>query len=84
MLDDELPAGERAAVLMHLEGCAACRTRLAEYEEIRRLAALPAPAPPESLLSSFRLRLAREISHPADRDWTAIAEAQEQPFEGQS
>lgn len=55
LLDGELGAEERAALLVHIEGCARCR---AEYEALRRLTvgtamALAAPAPPAERWEHF-------------------------------
>lgn len=50
-LDEALAPADRAAVAAHLEGCARCRSRLADLRATSRIiAALPAPEPRRSLV----------------------------------
>ena len=64
-LDDEdvsagetMPASERAAIAAHVEGCAECRTALAELQAVARLAAnLPDTRPSAELWPGIASRL---------------------------
>lgn len=58
-LDGALPPAERALVQGHLDGCAACRTAVAELTATARvIAALPLAAPSRRLVPSLAPRLA--------------------------
>jgi len=57
-LDDELPPGERAALEAHLQGCANCRTTLAQLERvIARARALDDRAPALDLWPTVAQRI---------------------------
>src|SRR5215467_4185528 len=47
-LDDELPAGERAAVEAHLAGCAECARVLADLKRVVARAQALDPRPPQN------------------------------------
>jgi anti-sigma factor RsiW len=68
-VDGELPPSIRAEVEAHIEGCAACRKRLAELRKLAEgVAALPKPQPAPQFLAAVR----RKIAHgetPEQRNW---------------
>lgn len=68
LLYEELEADERAALLLHLEGCAACRER---WERVRAVAAAAdrwtAPPPPRGVAERALARIASERAREAER-----------------
>src|SRR6201746_1563950 len=66
----DLPAGERAALAAHLEGCAECRTELRSLEGVAALLPLADPArieqppvrPPADLGARIEAQIAAESS----------------------
>lgn len=64
--DDLLPAAEAGRLRSHVEGCPACRTRLAGHDVLRRvLLAQPELEPGERIVAGVRERLAGR--HPTHR-----------------
>lgn len=64
-LDGRLPADERARLDRHLESCADCRTRLAEFRALLdTLNTWPAPEPSPGFTPALRARLAAEPAQP--------------------
>jgi hypothetical protein len=61
-LEDELTAGERAAVESHVEVCPLCRIKLAEYQELSRELRTAAPVIPDSLVHSIQSTLRVELA----------------------
>ena len=68
-VDGELPPSIRAEVEAHIEGCAACRKRLAELRKlVEGVAALPKLQPAPQFLAAVR----RKIAHgetPEQKNW---------------
>ena len=68
-VDGELPPSIRAEVEAHIEGCAACRKRLAELRKLAEgVAALPKPQPAPQFLAAVRRKIARGET-PEQRNW---------------
>src|SRR5262245_44529696 len=65
---DDLPAREAEALRLHLESCANCRRRAAEFEESREwLREFSAPQFEESILDSMRDSVLRDIGRIENR-----------------
>jgi len=63
LLDDALPAGERAAADAHLAGCDACRARLAEASALEEsLGRALSHDPGEAYFADFAARVERRIA----------------------
>ncbi len=57
-IDDDLPAGERAALETHLAGCAACRSLAADLGRIRNAAKHLGPiVPPERVWEDVQMKI---------------------------
>ena len=68
-VDGELPPSIRAEVEAHIEGCAACRKRLAELRKLAEgVAALPKLQPAPQFLAAVRRKIARGET-PEQRNW---------------
>ncbi len=77
-LDGELPPADRAAVVEHLEVCAACRDRLAELAEVDALARELTVEAPSGYFEELPARLRERMRRPAPRRvpvWTVWAAA---------
>lgn len=79
---DALPAGERAEFEEHLEGCAACRREVADFQAVSAdLAVLTEEAPPPSLRSKVLQSIAgtdaAEAVQWATRELLAVRTQQE-------
>jgi anti-sigma factor RsiW len=71
-IDDELGPAETASIADHIEGCAACRQRLANRESLGRLVrSVPYHAAPERLRTTIATTSRRARITPAALAWAA-------------
>ena len=76
LLDDALPAGERAACDTHLAGCDACRARLAEISALEEsLGKALTHDPGERYFADFAERVARGEFQTAEAAQAALEQA---------
>ncbi|HEV3139061.1 MAG TPA: anti-sigma factor [Vicinamibacterales bacterium] len=73
-IDDELNSADTAAIAEHIEGCAACRQRLADLESLRRLLrSVPYHAAPTRLRTTIARAPKRARVTPQALAWAAAA-----------
>lgn len=69
LIDDELPSGQRAEMLSHLDGCAVCTAEFAAYRTLLtrvEIESVPEPSPRfwEEFLPSLKSRIGQEVEKP--------------------